>query len=324
MLKKEEIQAVPTLKDLSDEQVTSLLTLVQNNEDRTIGERIGKVYGDFDRDLEELGYKKEAGEKTYNAVKRIISELKASGDQTELNKKISSLEADKADLTSKLNAKGGEGTAKQIADLNKALADKDSLINDLKKQQKTANEEWQKKYESSVQENVGLREDHLFDSAISGFTFVDEGLVDKKVQQAFISSAKSSVRSSYKLDWIDSGKGDGKKVPVFRDENGEIVRNAENGLAPMTAKDLFAKELAPIIPKKEGKGGAGTKGGGAGGGDMTILDMTGVKTQVQADERIVKHLAAKGLVKGTEAFADAQLKIRTDNKVPDLPIRETT
>ena len=67
-------------------------------------------------------------------------------------------------------------------------------------------------------------------------------------------------------------------------------------------------------------------GGGTGpiqhhGGNVTILDLTGAKTQVDADKIIESYLLGNGLTRDSAEFATQSMQLRTENKVSELPIR---
>ena len=72
--------------------------------------------------------------------------------------------------------------------------------------------------------------------------------------------------------------------------------------------------------RKQTGGGTGTAGTGASGNDGT-LDLTGIKSQVEADKAIEAHLLANGLTRDSQEFADQSLQLRTENNVASLPIR---
>lgn len=69
--------------------------------------------------------------------------------------------------------------------------------------------------------------------------------------------------------------------------------------------------------------GAGSHGGngGNGGGASGVIDLSGARTQVEADEAITKALLAQGLTIGSDAFQTAKNKAWVDNNVKALPIQ---
>jgi hypothetical protein len=51
------------------------------------------------------------------------------------------------------------------------------------------------------------------------------------------------------------------------------------------------------------------------------LDFSGVKTQVDANKVIEKHLLAEGLTRDPKEFAEKSLELYNENKVSELPLR---
>ena len=59
---------------------------------------------------------------------------------------------------------------------------------------------------------------------------------------------------------------------------------------------------------------------GAGGGS-TLLDLSHVKNQLDADNAIEYYLLSNGFTRDSAEFAEQSLQLRTENKVSELPIR---
>ena len=55
--------------------------------------------------------------------------------------------------------------------------------------------------------------------------------------------------------------------------------------------------------------------------DVTVLDLSGAKTQVDADKIIESYLLGNGLTRDSTEFATQSMQLRTENKVNELPIR---
>ena len=51
------------------------------------------------------------------------------------------------------------------------------------------------------------------------------------------------------------------------------------------------------------------------------FDLSGIKSQVEADKAIEAHLLANGLTRDSQEFADQSMQLRTENNVASLPIR---
>ena len=76
--------------------------------------------------------------------------------------------------------------------------------------------------------------------------------------------------------------------------------------------------VGPTGPTGPG-GGTGPLGGGGGGG--SVLDLSGAKTQLEADKTIETYLLSNGITRDSEEFATQSMTIRNENNVANLPIR---
>ena len=74
------------------------------------------------------------------------------------------------------------------------------------------------------------------------------------------------------------------------------------------------------VGRQQTGSGTGGNGGNGGSGSMT-LDLTGIKTQVEADKAITSHLLANGLTRDSAEFGEKLTEIRNENNVANLPIR---
>lgn len=80
--------------------------------------------------------------------------------------------------------------------------------------------------------------------------------------------------------------------------------------------------LKDVIDTGRQQTGGGTGGFGSGsGGTGGTLDLSGIKSQVEADKAIEVHLLANGLTRDSQEFADQSMQLRTENNVASLPIR---
>ena len=70
MLTKETIVANDALKDLSEEQISAIATLSENDENAVIGQRFGEVYRQMDSTIEKAtGVKRDGDEKPTSILK---------------------------------------------------------------------------------------------------------------------------------------------------------------------------------------------------------------------------------------------------------------
>jgi hypothetical protein len=311
-LNPELITAQETLKGLSEDQISTIVTLSKNDEETVIGTRIGELHGQYDNDvLSVTGINRNQGEKTYDYVKRVLGDYKTKAEAA------SALETTISDLNTKIQGyektiaegKGNETIAKQLKDAQDRVAA-------LENQYNTDKANWEKeKGEYSVKEQKILLNVE-FDKALSSLKFKKE--FTPAVVNALVKSAKDEILGTAKPDWIDDGKGG--KVLVFRDQQGSILNNPENQLNPYTLSELLAKNLSDALEISRKVTGGNTKEGETKDG-ISLVDIGQATTQVAADELIVKHLLQTGYIRGTEEFAKKQMEIRLAQNVNKLPLR---
>lgn len=308
----DKLKASPALAGLTEEQIKAVTELSTNDETAVIGERIGKFWGDIDRDVKETtGLEKPEGVKTFAWLKSdVFSKVGAS---SKLQKKLDTLKGEKEALELQLkDGKVDEAIAKK-------LKDNEQLVKDLQGQMATEKTKYEKQLADAQSQNVNIMVNNEFDRALVGQKFKDEAIIPLGVRESYIANAKAAILSENTPDWIDDGKGG--KTLVFRGSDGEIKRNPENNLNPFTASDLFTSKIADVLDLGKKQGGAGTGGAGGSGGKQSELSLSGVKTQVEADEQITDYLMGKGLVRGTADYNTEFDQIRAENNVTDLDIR---
>lgn len=315
-LTQELIQANAATAGLTTEQINAIVTMSQNDESAVIAKKTGEIYGGLDNDIFSVsGIAKDGTEKTYDYAKRVIGEIKTKADAAgDLNNQIATLNREKARLE-KVIAEGGADaeTKKQLAQAQKDLAAVTKSFTDLKTEFDTAKD-------NHAKEMFGLRLDGEMDKSVGGLKF-KAGLPDA-VTSVILANAKTKVKGMTP-EYIDDGKGG--KMLAFKDASGAIMRNPNNQLNPYTASELIEKELREMGVLETGKQtqGAGSHGGngGNGGGASGVIDLSGARTQVEADEAITKALLAQGLTIGSDAFQTAKTKAWVDNNVKALPIQ---
>lgn len=309
MLTLDMLRANTTLAGLSDEQLAAIATMSQNDENAVIANKVGVLHGQYDADiLATTGVAKNEGEKTFNYMKRVLTQFKtaADGQQTYINE-INSLKAEKAQLEQKL----ADGSAD--AALKQKLADTENRLSQMQAQYNSDKELFAKEKKGYEDKIKSIQVDFAFDKAFSGLTFKDG--VDDSVKTVLMQDAKRKVLAKGKPDFVDVN---GVSTLVFRDANGATLNNPSNNLQPYTALELLqgVDSLKSIL-------GTGQHGGGTGPipPRSVTLDLTGVKTQVEADEVIAKHLMDKGLTRYSSEFATEAQKLRADLGVDKLHIR---
>jgi hypothetical protein len=245
-------------------------------------------------------------------MKRVLGDFKSKiGGATELQTKITGYETEIANLKKQISeGKGDEVIRQQLKDAQTELAT-------LKTQYETDKQTWGTKEKEFSQQITGIQVDTQFEKATAGLKF--KAGYPESVQKTLISSAKSAILGTYKPDWVEA---DGQKIMVFRDAKGEIARNKANSLNPYTAQELISEQLKEVLDPVKKTTGTGTEDPEKNLQDVIeVVDIAGAKTQVQADEIIVKYLMQNGETRGSASFAEKQRKLREDNGVNKLPLR---
>lgn len=315
MLTVEMLSQSPALQGLTDAQKQAIATMSMNDENTVIGTRIGELHGQYDQDVLGItGIAKNAGEKSYEYVKRVLNGYKAKIDShNTLKAELNAAKAQVTELTAKLEKNAGDEALKQ--QLKDAKAQVSQLQSTLQAKETEFNTQ---KTELETQiKNTHI--DYAFQAAVSGLKFKDG--ITEPVQKVLLQSAKSEVLAKGTPDFVDDGNG-GKKL-VLRDANGIILNNPKNNLNPYTMQELVLEtSLKDVIDTGRKQPGGGTvppTGGTVGTG--SILDMSGIKTQLEADKAISAYLLANGLTRDSKEFAEQSMQLRNDNNVAQLPIR---
>lgn len=303
---------------LTDEQINAITEMSRNDETAVIGQKTGEIYGGLDADiLAASGIAKNGTEKTYDYAKRVIGDMKAqAGDAQAKQATIDTLTREKARLEKVIADGGGDAeTKKQLTQAQKDLAAITKNYTDLKAEFDTAKE-------NHTKEIFGMRLDTELEKATGAIKFKAD--LPETVTRVLLTNAKSIVRGM-NPDYIDDGKGG--KVLAFMGSDGAVMRNPENNLNPYTATELVMRELKNMGVLETGKqtSGSGSTGGqgGQGGGATGTIDLSGAKTQSDADDLITKALLSQGLTVASDAFYTAKQKAWADNKdfIKTLPVR---
>lgn len=311
-LTTEILKANAATAGLSDEQIKAVVEMSVNDEATVIGQKTGEIYGGLDADiLAASGIAKNGTEKTYDYAKRVIGEVKSKADGAQ--SQIAELSREKTRLEKAL-AEGGSDAETRKA-LNKANADLANVTKeyaDLKTKYDNAEVEHQKAI-------FDMKIDGEFSKASAGIKFKAD--LPASVTSVLLSQAIAKVKGM-NPEYIDDGNGG--KVLAFN-ENGTTMRNPENNLRPYTASELISKELKTMGVLEEGRKqtGAGSKeipGGGSGAGGV---DISGARTQDEAQEIIARQLMQQGKVNGSKEFSDAMAEAWKANKdvIKALPLR---
>lgn len=300
------------LAGLTDEQLNAIAEMSKNDENAVIGAKIGALHGQYDADiLEVTGVKKNDGEKSYDYAKRVLGEYKTKADG--IKDQLAAAKAQVADLQAKID--NGEGDQA----LRQQLKDSKAQVTQLQSELSAKQTEFTKTKETYESDLKQVHVDYAFSAATTSLKF-KEGITES-VQKVLLESAKREVLAKGTPDFIDDGKGG--KTLVLRGADGNILNNPKNNLNPYTLNELVMEtSLKDVVSTKREVTGGGTGGnGGSKGGANGQLDLSGARTQVEADRLIEQHLLANGITRDSKEFSEQSLQLRTDAEVAKLPIR---
>ena len=304
------IENIKAVDGITEEQAAKIAELSKADEDKVIGDKFGEVYRNLDSIIEKsTGVKRNGDEKTYLYMERAANEVRAKA--TAATKQVEELTAANAKLQ-KAIADGSQDTETKakLQQAEKDLAAITKQFNDLKTEYDGAKDKFAKDvFHVKIESEVA--------NALGGVKF-KEGLTP-----TLMAMAKNTVLAKVKESNPDSvDDGNGGKAIVFKDKDGAILRNQDNGLQPITVADIVTKELSAmgVLASKRKQTGSGGNGNN-GGGNNTTIDISGAATQTEAYEAIAKTLFAKGLVNGSAEFDAEMQKAWKENNVAKLPQR---
>ena len=304
------VENIKTVDGITEEQAAKIAELSKADEDKVIGDKFGEVYRNLDSIIEKsTGVKRNGDEKTYLYMERAANEVRAKA--TAATKQVEELTATNAKLQ-KVIADGSQDaeTKTKLQQAEKDLAAITKQFNDLKTEYDGAKDKFAKDvFHVKIESEVA--------NALGGVKF-KEGLTP-----TLMAMAKNTVLAKVKESNPDSvDDGNGGKAIVFKDKDGAILRNQDNGLQPITVADIVTKELSAmgVLASKRKQTGSGGNGNN-GGGNNTTIDISGAATQTEAYEAIAKTLFAKGLINGSAEFDAEMQKAWKENNVAKLPQR---
>lgn len=315
MLTIEMLRQSSALTGLTDDQLNAIAEMSKNDENTVIGTKIGALHGQYDADILGItGIKKKDGEKSYDYAKRVLGEYKTKAESMKtIQTQLTAAQAQVAELQSKLEKGAGDETLKQ------QLKDAKAQVTQLQTQLQTKETEFNTKKAEFDKTIKDTHVDYAFQAATAGLKF--KSGITEPIQKTLLNAAKAEVLAKGTPDFIEDGQG-GKKL-VIRGADGNILNNPKNNLNPYTMQELVMEtSLKDVIDTGRQQKGGGTGGFGSGsGGTGGTLDLSGIKSQVEADKAIEAHLLANGLTRDSQEFADQSMQLRTENNVASLPIR---
>lgn len=313
MLTREILAANAALSGLSDEQITAITTLSQNDENSVIAKKTSEIYGALDEDiLTASGIAKNSTEKTYDFAKRVIGEFKTKAESANgLQSQIDTLTKEKARLEKAIA--DGSADAETVKALKQAKAD----LANVTTQYTELNTKFEQMKAEHEKEMFGVKIDNELQTAAAGLTF-KTGLPES-VTKVILAQANEKVKGM-NPEYIDDGKGG--KILAFKGASGAIMRNPNNQLNPFTPGELLTKELETmgvLEPKRQQPGGGTEPPKRQPGGGSITVDASGAKTRTEAYDVIANSLMQQGLTIGSKAFDDAMKQAWQDNNISQLP-----
>lgn len=209
-----------------DEHTTYLENFKKQEVDPLVSKSVSEIHKRYDDDMFELfGERKENDEKTYNFLKRKVTELKTqTGESEKLQNKIKELEE-----TIK-NGNGDELLKKQLEEVREKY-----------KEEQEGWKEKEKEFLTTIETN---KLDMELDKAMIGLKFKDD--ISQDIKDVFIGKVKADLIKNARF--VDN-------TLVFVGEDGQTLVNKENALNPYTAKEMMEKNLEGILTKVEKQNG---------------------------------------------------------------------
>lgn len=313
MLTIETLQQNAQLSTLTVEQLRAIAEMSMNDENTVIGTKIGALHGQYDTDILGItGMSKNQGEKSYDYLKRVLNDYKNQiASVATVQTQLAAAKKEVETLKQKLADGAGDEQLKQ------QLKDTKALVSQLQTQLTQQTTELTKQKDDYEKQIKGIYVDSAFTEAISGLKF--KAGITEGIKNVLLNAAKAEVLEKGTPDFVETN---GTKVLVFRDAAGNILNNPANNLNPYTVKDLLMQtSIKDVIDVGRVQPGGGTGPIERHDTHVTVLDLSGVKTQVEADKVIENYLLGNGLTRDSVEFAEQSMSLRTENKVSDLPIR---
>lgn len=298
MLTEEIIKKNEHLASLTTEQISEITRLSKADEDNVIGETTGRIHGSYENDVVTItGVQKNQGEKAYNYVKRILGEYKEKA--TPNLTRIAELEQEKTELTEKLKNNGSDAAVRQ------QLADANALLQTLKEQHAAEKTEYEKRM-------ADIRFGHAFDAAKAGIVLKKS--YSDNVKASLINAAQAELNAKYSVEFLEDG------TIQLRDKKDNSLAIVPGTVDKLTMSSFLASFLKDDIePAPAGGTGTMPPDGGVPNGDT--LDMSGITTQVQAEEAISAYLLKKGLVRYEQKFAAEKDRLWKEYKISEMKIQ---
>lgn len=241
--------------------------------------RVREIYQRIDSDVSSITGEQKAGdEKTYDYVKRQLSQLSTSAKE---------LEAKKAELQKAVDDK----TDSKALDLLRGELDS------MKEKHQKFKEDAESKYSQLESSGVQMRILNEFDRSMTGLKFKDAAIIPEDVRNAMINNAKAEMAKS--ASYVD-----GKLV--FTDSEGKIMR--DDNLNVLTPKDVMAEKLKSIIDEGRKQKGVDIKEPEIKDEDGKIVVNLTLPDTVKTNVDLTKHLLELGMKRDSDEYRAAYAK----------------
>jgi len=322
-LTKDIIQQQSALQGLTDDQVQALERLSANAEQSAINEAIAtktrEMWDRLDADIKDVfGKDKPREVKSWELLKQTLTEAKEQAGQTgHLQQQLDSLKAEKQQLEEQVKSgdKSGAVTS-QMEKLQQQISDKDNQLEALRKQVEEKENEYKSQLEQERNKLDRFEFERHIDSALTGAKFRAE--IPESIRESYIRQAKEQVLSKYSRDWIEQ---DGKRIPVFRDEKGNIVTNPKNLQEPYKPQELFMQQIKDVLAEDE-RGGGGTKptpGNNNAGRSVAVNGQP--RSKSEATTMIREALMQQGIAADSAEYHTRMKEAYKELQVDDLPLK---
>lgn len=316
MLTKEAIKQSDKLKDLSDDAVSEILTLHNQDLKQEKSEQASQFWENIDNDVEELtGTRKANGEKSYAFLKEQWKKTAADASRVkDLNDEVDMLKSAKSRLEQQVkDGKGDQALKDKIESLTTELNDAKAKARTIQDQLDKSTTDHATALSDKAAEIEKIRLENEFSSALPRLNFKDAKIIDETTRGFAINGAKSKILEEYEPSKDAQGNF------VWR-KDGEIALNPDNGNKPYTTDELMAKNLSGVLQGQRKATGTGQAPSGSGNGVASSFSTTATN-KVQARRELSEYLVkSEGLVKGTPEFTARQTELDAEHELGKLPM----
>lgn len=253
-------------------------TVIPEKVNAQIGEKVKAVHEQYDNDLFECtGEKKQPNEKTYDFLKRKISDLKKA-KPTEENKVI----------------------LEQLEQAQKELEKRKDYV---------PKEELTKLQEKYFTDSINNK---LSGSLSTKAIAVPAHITEEKAKQEYAASQRSMIQTDFLKRFTAKTDNEGNIVYY---EGDKLLTNPHNA-KPLTEDEIISKYYpAYFAPETKAKTGAGSGKGGAGG--TKDVNEASLKSKQEVIDYLKKKFEPQGIKQGSKKFNDEYTRIVTDYAITE-------